>query len=265
MNNFILMSDYKIINLKQIDSTNTYAKDNLALFHDRTVVCAETQTGGRGRFKRAWHSSNSGNIYASIVLKPRVKDINALPITNLTQYLCVIISDILKTYGIDGKIKWPNDIQVNKKKISGILAENKIDDEGYVNIILGVGVNLNLSKEEVDAIDQPATSLNLELNKEISKDEFLKLLLDAFFAEYDEFLNKGFLYIKSRFVQKCAFLGSEILIKNLDSKISGIAKGINDDGSLRLSVTTQCYQNSNKQDVKDSNKDMKIFVGDVIC
>ena len=104
MNNFILMSDYKIINLKQIDSTNTYAKDNLALFHDRTVVCAETQTGGRGRFKRAWHSSNSGNIYASIILKPRVKDINALPITNLTQYLCVIISDILKTYGIDGKI-----------------------------------------------------------------------------------------------------------------------------------------------------------------
>ena len=73
------------------------------------------------------------------------------------------------------------------------------------------------------------------------------------------------MYIKSRFVQKCAFLGSEILIKNLDSKISGIAKGINDDGSLSLSVTTQGYQNSNKQDVKDSNKDIKIFVGDVIC
>ena len=251
------MSDYKIINLKQIDSTNTYAKDNLALFHDRTVICAETQTGGRGRFKRVWNSSNSGNIYASIVLKPKVKDINSLPIPNLTQYLCVIIADTLKKYGIDGKIKWPNDIQVNKKKISGILAENKIDNDGYINIILGVGINLNLSKEEVEDIDQPATSLNLELNKQVSKEEFLKLLLDAFFAEYDEFLNKGFSYIKSRFVEKCAFLGSEILIKNLDSKIAGIAKGINDDGSLNLSVVNSSVENG--------NKDIKIFVGDMIC
>lgn len=251
------MSDYKIINLKQIDSTNTYAKDNLALFHDRTVVCAETQTGGRGRFKRAWHSSNSGNIYASIVLKPRVKDINALPITNLTQYLCVIISDVLKTYGIDGKIKWPNDIQVNKKKISGILAENKIDDEGYINIILGFGINLNLSKEEVDSIDQPATSLNLELNRNIDKNEFLKTLLDAFFANYDDFLNQGFPYIKSRFIEKCAFIGNEITIKNLDSKFQGVAKKINDDGSLVLTIVNSS--------TLEENKDVIIFAGDMIC
>lgn len=251
------MLGYKIINLKQIDSTNTYARDNLPLFNDKTIISADTQTAGRGRFKRVWNSESSGNIYATLILKPKVKDITSLPISNLTQYLCLIISDTLKTYGVEGKIKWPNDIQVNKKKISGILAENKIDDEGYINIILGFGINLNLSKEDIDSIDQPATSLNLELNKEIDKNEFLKTLLDAFFAHYDDFLNQGFPYIKSRFIEKCAFLGNEITIKNLDSKFQGIAKKINDDGSLVLTVVNSS--------TLEENKDVIIFAGDMIC
>ena len=246
------MNNFKILYFEQIGSTNSYLKENASSLEDKTVVCAGIQTNGRGRFTRTWQSSNNQNIYASILLKPEYKNIENSPLANLTQYLAVIICDIFKKYYVTPKIKWPNDIQVNGKKISGILAETKIDDNGFINLILGFGINLNLSQEEVDSIDQPATSLNLETGREVDKDKFLKSLLDAFFAEYETFLSQGFGYIKSRYIEKCSFIGNEISIKNLDSKVSGVAKSINDDGSLELCVLGE--QNN-----------IKILAGDMIC
>ena len=111
----------ELLYLKEIDSTNKYAKENLVHIKDRTVIYAGTQTAGRGRLNRKWASNEGDNLYATIVLKPsdEIKEVYS----NLTQYLSVILAEVLEEYNVVPKIKWPNDVRINGKKISGILAE----------------------------------------------------------------------------------------------------------------------------------------------
>ena len=137
--------------LEEIDSTNRYAKEGVNDIKDMTVVYTYKQTDGRGRLQRKWSYAGEDNIYASIVLKPSgvMKDVYS----NLTQLLCVVLAKVFEGYGIEPKIKWPNDIRVNEKKISGILAEAVTSQTGVLNgIVLGFGVNLNVQKEFLDIL-----------------------------------------------------------------------------------------------------------------
>ena len=158
--------------LEEVDSTNKYAKEQVLNLADKTLVYTARQTAGRGRLERKWTTLSGENIYATIVLKPSldIKNVYA----NLTQYLCLILAEVFEEYGIYPKIKWPNDIRINSKKISGILAESVIDKNGLAGIVLGFGVNLNCKQEELANIDQPVTSLNLETGMEIDRKTFLK-------------------------------------------------------------------------------------------
>lgn len=226
---------------KQINSTNSYAKENLAQLEDRTVIVAETQLAGRGRFERKWISDVEGNLFCSIVLKPSLnKNFDAL--SNLTQFMSVVLAETFDLYGVQADIKWPNDVLVKGKKIAGILAETSFSEGCFKGVVLGVGVNLNLTQTEIDLIDQPATALNLILEKEINLQEFSQKFFNSFFEEYETFMSQGFQLIKKRYLQRCTFIGDEILIKNLDSKKQGIAHQINDDGSLLLKTRNNSYE-----------------------
>ena len=153
------------IYLEEIDSTNKFAKEHLSELKDRTTIYANVQSAGRGRLERKWVTNSGKNIYASIVLKPS-KDLKDV-YSNLTQYLSLVLSEVIEEYtspyNVYAKIKWPNDVRINGKKISGILAESAIEKGELKGIILGFGVNINCSKEDLEKIDQPATSLNIEL------------------------------------------------------------------------------------------------------
>ena len=219
---------------EKLSSTNDFSLENLSDFADRTIIYADVQTKGHGRFDREWVSENSGNLYASIVLKPEVLFDENCVLSNLTQYLCVKLAETLEEYGMHSSIKWPNDVLVNGKKIAGILAQVHVSGAEFSGMVLGIGVNLNMTQEEIGMINQPATSVNLELQKTIDKREFAKKLFEAFFTEYDEFLNSGFALIKKRYCQRCDFISKEILIKNFDESRKGIAEKINDDGSLEM-------------------------------
>ncbi len=226
--------DYNEKFYEELASTNDFALEHMVEFSDRTVIYAKRQTKGHGRFERKWISSNTDNLYTSIILKPRLKlDENCI-LANLTQYLCVILAETFEKYGVKASIKWPNDILVNNKIISGILAQTSVKNGELQGIVLGVGINLNMTKEELENIDQPATSLNIETGNDIDKKDFSKKLFDTFFKEYDEFLQKGFSLIKSRYCSRCDFISKEICVKNLDEKRIGIAQEINDDGSLKI-------------------------------
>ncbi len=246
------MNKYKIISFDEIDSTNCYALKNILELEDKTIILAKMQTKGRGRFDRVWLSNNQENIYTSLVLKPRFKNLSNTPLANLTQYMSLTICKTLESYGISPKIKWPNDVLVSKKKISGILAETSIKNNEFYGLVLGVGINLNLDQTDIKKIDQAATSLNLELGEKVNRDEFFKILLDTFFSEYDTFLMSGFKYIKSSYIKKCDFLGKEITIRNLQKELRGTVTNINDDGSLSLKVA-------------DNLSEIKILAGDIIC
>ena len=235
------------IYLEEVNSTNLYAKEHISEISDRTIVYTYNQTAGRGRMERKWSYMGEGNIYASIILKPskEMKEVYS----NLTQYLCVILAETFENFGIISKIKWPNDIQVNSKKISGILAEAISSSDGLEGLIIGFGVNLNCKKEDLSLINQPATSLNLEVGFEINKEKFLKKLLDKFFLRYDEFIEKGFQFIREDYIRRVGFLNKTITVRVFDKEITGVAVDITEAGALKL---------------KDNNNEHVLFIGDIL-
>ena len=238
----------ELLFLDIIDSTNKYAKEHLGELNDKTIVYAGLQTAGRGRLQRKWNSNSSANIYASIVLKPS-KELKEI-YSNLTQYLSLILAETFEEYNIKPSIKWPNDVRINGKKISGILAESVIEKNGLKGIILGFGVNLNCKKEDLERIDQPATSLNLETGMEINREIFLKKVIDKFCLRYNKFIEEGFLLIREDYKKRAEFLNMPITVRVFDSEISGIAKDITDSGALII--------------VDRNNKEHVLLIGDIL-
>ena len=234
--------------LEEIDSTNKYAKEHIQNLSDKTVVYTFNQTNGRGRLERKWSYLGKDNIYASVVLKPseEMREVYS----NLTQYLCVVLAQTFEEYGVEPKIKWPNDIQINSKKISGILAEGVIEKGKLEGLVLGFGINLNTKKELLDKINQPATSLNIETGEDIDKEIFLKKLLAKFCLMYDKFIETGFLLIKEEYLKRAGFLNKEVSVKVFDRTVSGIAKDITDNGALRL--------------IDKQNKEHILLIGDIL-
>jgi BirA family biotin operon repressor/biotin-[acetyl-CoA-carboxylase] ligase len=114
------------------------------------------------------------------------------------------------------------------------LIESSIQGEQIKGYVIGIGINLNLDRQVIAKINQPATSLNLETGKTIDKNAFLNELIQAFFNGYESFIEKGFSIIKPEYLSRCSFLGEQITVKNLTDKQTGIAKRINDEGFLIL-------------------------------
>lgn len=234
--------------LESVDSTNKYAKENIKNLPDKTLVYTHNQTAGRGRLERKWSFCGEDNIYASLVLKPSsdMKEVYS----NLTQLLCLVLSQTFEDYGVIPKIKWPNDIQINGKKISGILAEGVIEGGKLEGLVLGFGINLNTKIEILSKINQPATSLNIEIGQDVDKEIFLKKVLEKFCLLYDSFIENGFLLIREDYIRRAGFLNKEVTVRVFDKSITGIAKDITDTGALKL--------------VDNENKEHVLLIGDIL-
>jgi len=222
---------YNFTQLASVDSTNSYVKLHLDKLSNRDVVVADTQTEGRGRLKRKWVSSSAKNLYFSIALKD-IGDIRE--VQNITQVGALALVVTLKNYGVIAKIKWPNDVLVSSKKISGILSETVIKGSDLEALVLGVGINLNMDKAFLDLIDQPATSLGVEIEKEIDKQAFLNDFLDIFFAYYDKFLESGFASLRDEWKSHTNLSGKNIIIRNNGNNIKVRVLDINNDGTLKV-------------------------------
>ncbi|NLF82851.1 MAG: biotin--[acetyl-CoA-carboxylase] ligase [Candidatus Gastranaerophilales bacterium] len=223
---------YLIEHFEEIDSTNEYALRNLKSLPDRQVIISDMQTNGKGRMNRAWISDKKGNVYLSIVLKPCDKVNKEFPLGGITQYMSVIACKILETYGAAAKIKWPNDVLVDGRKIAGILSQASVRGDNFNGLVLGVGINLNLTEQEIAGINQPATALNLIISAPVDRDTFIKSLLDRFFEGYDTFLATGFPLIKEDYVSRCSFLNKRITLKTHNSLERVTALNMRDDGAL---------------------------------
>ena len=221
-----------LVFLEEVESTNKYAKEHIDEYADMTVIYTDNQTAGRGRLNRVWNYMGKDNIYASIILKP--SDTMKEVYSNLTQYLCVVLAQVFEEYGVISKIKWPNDIKINSKKISGILAEGVIENGKLKGLVLGFGINLNTKREILDKINQPATSLNIETGMVIDKQNFLKKVLEIFCLRYDSFIEQGFILIKDEYVRRASFLNKEVTVKVFENEISGKAIEITNNGALKL-------------------------------
>ena len=150
-----MQRETNILNLESVDSTNTYAADHFDSLGDGVLVVAETQTSGHGRLGRKWHSPR-GNIYASFVMKELFGEpFHATMVSSLA--VLSVLNDLVPGHG--AYIKWPNDIFIGDRKLSGVLCEGVLRAGALAGIICGIGVNVNLPEEELNRIGQPATSL----------------------------------------------------------------------------------------------------------
>ena len=227
------MRNFEIVHLNEIDSTNDYVKTNISDLKNLTAVYTDRQTNGRGRLDRKWIDTGKDNLYLTIVLKP-FNELNPI-YQNFTQYLSVILSMVIEEeYGLNPKIKWPNDVTINGKKIAGILSEGATKGNNFLGLALGVGINLNTTPEILAKIDKPATSIFTEIGRKINKEIFLEKLLTKFCLLYDRYVCEGFPSIKDEYKTRTNFLGKEITINVLGELHTGIVEGLTDDGALLL-------------------------------
>lgn len=173
------------IHLKTIDSTNTYAKIHGKDFAQNKITCitAEEQTEGKGQFQKKWVSPPHVNLYATFYfhLPPDAQDLRELSLT-----LGKSIKKVLDTEGLPATMKWPNDVLIRGKKVAGVLCETIFHTE-YIEVILGFGLNVNMGKEDLAQIDQPATSLKNETGRHWDKERLLKQIQEQWLLDIQFF------------------------------------------------------------------------------
>ena len=230
--------DTKIFGKKSIyifqetDSTNIQAfgfASNKA--EEGTIVIAECQTSGKGRLGRSWVSPSGKNLYLSIILRPKILTQHAPRLTLVT---AVALSETLDDFQIfDHRIKWPNDILINARKLSGILTEMKGDCDTIDFIVIGLGVNLNSSLNDFpDEIRDSIISLKEFTNTEINRIEFLQSFLVNFERNYFDFIQGGFNEILSKWIKKSSIINQKIKVTDHDNIFTGVVIEVTGDGNL---------------------------------
>lgn len=175
---------HTILSFSEIDSTNSYLKREYENLDDGTVVTADHQSAGKGRLGRAWDDGGM-SLPFSFLLKDNLQP-ERISLLSLLSGLCISLT--LNDYGIENQIKWPNDILIQGKKVTGILAESIIE-ETLLAVIVGIGVNLN-QKTFPNKLKSKAISLYQATGKEYDKKDFLEHFLHHFDIWYDKFLNE---------------------------------------------------------------------------
>lgn len=227
--------EIKRIHFETIDSTNNWAKAHLEELDPQalTLITASEQTAGRGRFKRTWTSPKDTNILATFVffLKSLREDMGNIP-----QILALSALDAIKESSLPLAIKWPNDINCGNKKLGGILCEVSQAKEGW-GVIIGIGLNINMTKEELKTIDRPAASLLSETGHSFDLEELIERLKIQFEKDLMQFLKEGFPPFFASFSK--ALLHKErdpLTFHEYHLVIKGLFAGVNQDGSLNLEL-----------------------------
>jgi BirA family biotin operon repressor/biotin-[acetyl-CoA-carboxylase] ligase len=222
---------------KETLSTNTEALNLASLrANDGALVITDNQTLGRGRFNREWISPAYLNVLASLILRPQMSQIHSPKITIMVSL--GITKGIQKATGINPKIKWPNDIMVSNKKLCGILTEIR-SNTNY--IISGFGINVNMKESDFPKeLKNNATSLKIELEKEIDRFEILHSVLKEIDGLYEIVKDDGFDKIISGYKTYAEpFFGQMVRVAIIGPKrgrkvIEGIALDIDTNGNLVL-------------------------------
>ncbi len=223
----------KLIHFQSVGSTNDKAKELAVNAEEGTVIVAEEQTSGKGRLGRSWSSPGRKGIYASIILKPDMEPFNAAKLTLLG---AAAVALALEDCGIESQIKWPNDIIINGKKAAGILTEMS-SELGIVNyIILGIGINVNQSVEELppELVDR-ATSLMIAAGKAIQRKHLLAQVLNRLDELYAQFKETGDIDQALDICrERSAVIGKDIIVVQGRKQRPGHAVSINHDGELMV-------------------------------
>ncbi|MCK9418188.1 MAG: biotin--[acetyl-CoA-carboxylase] ligase [Nitrospirae bacterium] len=220
----------KIHFLSDVASTNTLAMEMAAEgTPEGTVVIAETQTGGKGRLGRKWISPK-GNLYLSVVLRPNIP-MQKAPLITLTGAVAVA-SAIRTTCGLEAGIKWPNDILISGKKVSGLLTEMSAEQDRIRHIVLGIGVDVNMEMGELPPeVRSLTTTLAAEAGAKINRTVLLQQVLRDLERWYQKFLNNDG-DVLEEWEKLNMTVGNRITVSGAGEAFDGLAQGIDRDGRL---------------------------------
>ena len=223
----------EILIFKEVNSTNTVAEFLAEYGTDEgTVVISKRQTKGKGRLGRKWESPNGGT-WLSIILKPNISPLKAPLLTLATG---VAVAKTLKNFGVDARIKWPNDILINGKKVSGILTEASARFNAMEYVIIGVGIDSNFNADVLpEELQKISTTLKDELKTNITGTKLIPKFLNEFEKIYDLFKEERFEDILNDWRKMSVTIGSYVEINQSHGKsLKGYAVGINVEGALIL-------------------------------
>jgi BirA family biotin operon repressor/biotin-[acetyl-CoA-carboxylase] ligase len=224
----------RLLHFPELPSTNAYLKEKGAVGEQEgLIVLADTQTAGSGRFDRAWHSP-PGGLYFSILLRPMTISATEAPLIPLTAG--VAVAKVMQTaLGVQSRLKWPNDVLVEDRKVSGILAESTLMGEDIEYVVLGVGVNANISLDEMPSeLQTSATTLQHIMSRPVDLPRLFGYLLGQLEFWYVRLRDKGFASINREYRRLCTQLGQSVTVTVGKEQLSGVVKDIGTDGSLIL-------------------------------
>jgi len=224
----------EILFLPEIDSTNNLAKEyskNNA--QEGLVVIAESQTRGRGRMGRPWHSPPETGIYLSILLKPNLKPNHLSFITLLAGVSA--ISAINEISHQRASLKWPNDILINDKKVCGLLCEMIQEKGNSFSVVIGIGINVNqVSGQFPEDLEKTATSLRIVNGSPINRLTVIRSLLKTLDREYRFFLAEGGHSVIKKWTLNTDLFGKKVSVKRGSVIITGTAMKLDESGRLVL-------------------------------
>lgn len=220
-----------VVFMETVQSTQKEAHKIAEEAAEGTLVIAEEQTAGRGRMTRPWHSPKYTGIWMSLILKPDLPPVKA---PQFTLIAAVAVAEAIRdTAGLKPEIKWPNDLLLNGKKITGILTELQADSDRIRSIIIGIGMNVNQSSFP-DELAGIATSLAIEKGEPVPRAKLVQAILKNMEIYYAEYIENGFGAIKEKWESFAVSIGRQLIARTIGGTIRGKALGITEEGVLKL-------------------------------
>ncbi|SHN19301.1 biotin--[acetyl-CoA-carboxylase] ligase [Gracilibacillus kekensis] len=196
-----------------------------------TIIIADRQLSGRGRMERQWISDDSGGIWLSMILRPPIPPHQA---SQMTLFVAVTLVEALeRATGLSIQIKWPNDLFINGKKITGILTEMQAELEAIQYLIIGFGINVNQNIDHFpEEIRDLVTSLQIVSGKEWNRTNLVQTILQEFEEAYQNYIDNGFELVKKKWIAHAYKLHEKIWIKTTQASFYATVQGISNEGAL---------------------------------
>ena len=217
--------------LHVIDSTNQYLLDRLSELQSGDACVAEYQQAGRGRRGRKWFSPFGSNLYLSMYWRLEQGPAAAI---GLSLVIGIVIAEVLQSLGADKvRVKWPNDLYLQDRKLSGILVELTGKTGDAAQIVSGAGINLMMRRVESDVVNQGWISLQ-EAGISIDRNQLAACLIKELRAGFKLFENEGLAPYLGRWEKLDNFINRPVKLIIGDKEIFGISRGIDAQGALLL-------------------------------
>lgn len=218
--------------LQEVDSTNRVALQALRDGAPNGLYAAEYQSQGRGRRGRDWVSPYGANLCFSLAWR---FSSGVAALEGLSLSVGLALRDALARLGADSvRLKWPNDLLVEGRKLGGILIEIMGDAAGECEVVIGIGLNVALPETGTESISQPAIDLTEILGERPSRNALLAVIVEELFANLDRFEQQGFAAMREQWQQANAHRDTPVRLIAGSQEVRGICRGVDASGALLL-------------------------------